>query len=68
MTWSTIPLEDHAQVAGSARAGIPAGWMAQPVEIARSVWFLASDEASFVTEPASSRMAGSWPDWRPGYD
>ena len=48
MTWSTIPLEDHAQVAGSARTGIPAGWMAQPVEIARSVWFLASDEASFV--------------------
>jgi NAD(P)-dependent dehydrogenase (short-subunit alcohol dehydrogenase family) len=48
MTWSTIPLEDHAQVAGSARAGMPAGWMAQPVEIARSVWFLASDEASFV--------------------
>ena len=48
MTWSTIPLEDHAQVTGSARAGIPAGWMAQPVEIARSVWFLASDEASFV--------------------
>ncbi|HEX7269555.1 MAG TPA: SDR family oxidoreductase [Streptosporangiaceae bacterium] len=48
MTWSTIPLEDHAQVAGFARAGIPAGRMAQPVEIARCVCFLASDEASFV--------------------
>ena len=48
MTWSTIPLEDHAQVAGSARAGIPAGRMAQPVEIARCVCFLASDEAFLV--------------------
>ena len=48
MTWSTIPLGHHAQVAGPARVGIPAGWMAQLVEIARSVWFPASDEASFV--------------------
>jgi NAD(P)-dependent dehydrogenase (short-subunit alcohol dehydrogenase family) len=48
MTWSTVPLEDHAQVAGSARVGIPAGRMAQPAEIAHCVSFPASDEASFV--------------------
>jgi NAD(P)-dependent dehydrogenase (short-subunit alcohol dehydrogenase family) len=48
MTWSTIPPADHAEVAEFARADIPAGRMAQPVEIARCVYFLASDEASFV--------------------
>jgi NAD(P)-dependent dehydrogenase (short-subunit alcohol dehydrogenase family) len=49
MTWSAIPPENHAEVAEFARADIPAGRMAQPVEIARCVYFLASDEASFVT-------------------
>jgi NAD(P)-dependent dehydrogenase (short-subunit alcohol dehydrogenase family) len=48
MTWSTIPLESHTQVGGLARGDIPAGRMAQPVEIALCVYFLASDEASFV--------------------
>jgi NAD(P)-dependent dehydrogenase (short-subunit alcohol dehydrogenase family) len=48
MTWSTIPPEDHSKVAGFAREDIPVGRMAQPVEIARCVYFLASDEASFV--------------------
>jgi NAD(P)-dependent dehydrogenase (short-subunit alcohol dehydrogenase family) len=48
MTWSTIPPEDHPKIAGFARDDIPVGRMAQPVEIARCVYFLASDEASFV--------------------
>jgi NAD(P)-dependent dehydrogenase (short-subunit alcohol dehydrogenase family) len=48
MTWSTIPLERHTQVGELARGDIPAGQMAQPVEIALCVYFLASDEASFV--------------------
>jgi NAD(P)-dependent dehydrogenase (short-subunit alcohol dehydrogenase family) len=48
MTWSTIPLEGHTQVGELARGDIPAGRMAQPVEIALCVYFLASDEASFV--------------------
>jgi NAD(P)-dependent dehydrogenase (short-subunit alcohol dehydrogenase family) len=59
MTWSTIPLEDHAQVAGFARADIPAGRMAQPVEIARSVCVLASDEASFVNGTSLAADGGA---------
>lgn len=55
MTWSTIPLGDHAKVAGFARADIPAGRMARPAEIARCVYLPASDETSFVngTSPAA---------------
>ena len=49
MTWGAIPPETHSQVAEFARADIPAGRMAQPVEIARCIYFLASEEASFVT-------------------
>ncbi len=48
MTWDAIPPETHSQVAEFARADIPAGRIADPVEIARCVYFLASAEASFV--------------------
>jgi NAD(P)-dependent dehydrogenase (short-subunit alcohol dehydrogenase family) len=48
MTWSTIPVETQPQIPEFARADIPVGRIAQPVEIARCVYFLASGEASFV--------------------
>ena len=68
MTWSTIPLEDHAQVAGSARAGIPVGRMAQPVGIARCAYVLASDEASFVNGTSLVADGGVLARLAPGYD
>jgi NAD(P)-dependent dehydrogenase (short-subunit alcohol dehydrogenase family) len=49
LMWAGVSDEELPRVRAIAAEDVPLGRVADPVEIARVVWFLASDEASFVT-------------------
>ena len=49
LMWLGVPEEELQSVRAVVERDVPMGRIADPVEIARAVFFLASDEASFVT-------------------
>jgi NAD(P)-dependent dehydrogenase (short-subunit alcohol dehydrogenase family) len=49
MMWAGVADEELPAVRKIAAEDVPVGRIADPIEIARAVWFLASEEASFVT-------------------
>ena len=49
LMWLGVPAEKLPKVRSLVESEVPIGRIAYPVEIARAVFFLASDEASFVT-------------------
>ena len=52
LMWATVPTGRTAAVREQLREEIPLGRIAAPVEIARAIAFLLSDEASFITGTA----------------
>ena len=49
MMWHAYPAERIPQVRRELSEDIPLGRIGEPADVARAVWFLASDEAAFVT-------------------
>ncbi len=49
LMWLGLAGDEILGVRAQTESEVPMGRIADPVEIARAIWFLASDEASFVT-------------------
>ena len=49
MMWRGLDEEQRLEVEREVSQAIPAGRIADPMEVARAVLFLASDESSFIT-------------------
>lgn len=67
LMWLGLTEEEIPGARAVVESEVPVGRIADPIEIARAVWFLASDEASFVTGASlavdggtSARLAGTY--------